>query len=599
MDKQSIIGFVLIMLVLLVWMWTQAPPPQRPQAYPHDSLQARSVTRDSVVVPQPVPARHEAQPQTTPESLGKYFAHLATGEEKILVVKTDLYTAEITTKGGLIRKWELKKYKTWDKLPVQLVDFEHGGDWSILFTSADGKLVNTRSLYFDAPFPRWKSVTLEDEGTFTVDLTLQVAEGKRLVKRLHFTNGRYDIQTEIRFVNMQDVISNFEYQVTWEHGLRYAEQNSVDESGVAMAYAYSGGEKIDVDATHPGEVVKKDISGSTSWVASTTKYFAVAVLPEEGKSEGAYLEGIRETHPHSGVKEIYTLALTMPFKGGRDETERFTLYLGPLDYRIIKSYDRGLDQIMSLGAAWVIRPIAEYLLLPLFQFLHLFIPNYGVVIIVFSIIIKLGLHPLTKTSMKSMRKMQALQPMMTELREKYKDDPQKMNQSVMNLYKEYGVNPAAGCLPLLLQMPILFALWAMLRSAIGLRQASFVGWIQDLSIPDTIAKLPFTVPLVGITQISGLALAMAVTTFLQQKMATTDPRQKSMVYVMPIFLFIIFNNLPSGLNLYYFVFNILSIGQQMWMNKQHKDEPLRKVERKKRSGGIMAKITKDMPNLKK
>ncbi len=600
MDKQSVIGFVLIMLVLLVWMWTQAPPPQQPRMHPQDSLQARGTMKDSLPAAQASPAPREAKTPAGPEELlGKYFAHLATGAEKILVIKTDLYTAEITTKGGLIRKWELEKYKTWNQLPVQLVDFDHGGDWSILFTSTDGKLINTRTLYFSAEFPRWKTVTLSNEDTFAVDLTLPVAEGKRLVKRLRFTNERYDVQTDIRFVNMQDVISNFEYQVTWEHGLRYAEENSVDESSVAMAYAFSGGEKTEIDASHTEEVAKREISGAASWVASTTKYFAVALLPEEGKSEGAYLEGIRETRPNGGVKEVYGVALTMPFKGGRDETARFTLYLGPLDYRVIKSYDRKLDQIMSLGAAWVIRPIAEYLLLPLFQFLHLFIPNYGVVIIVFSIIIKLGLHPLTKTSMKSMRRMQALQPMMTELREKHKDDPQKMNQAVMNLYKEYGVNPAAGCLPLLLQMPILFALWSMLRSAIGLRQASFVGWIQDLSIPDTIVKLPLTLPLLGISQISGLALAMAITTFLQQKMATTDPRQKAMVYVMPIFLFVIFNNLPSGLNLYYFVFNVLSIGQQMWMNKQHKDEPLRKVEPKKRTGGIMAKITKDMPSLKR
>jgi YidC/Oxa1 family membrane protein insertase len=600
MDKQTTFGFILIMVVLLVWMWLQAPPPPAQQTHQSDTVQQVPVApKDSVAVTQPATTYRKAQAPAGPESLGKYFAHLATGTEKILIVKTDLYTAEITTRGGLIKRWELHKYLTWDKKPVQLVDFDSGGDWSLLFTTSDGKLVDTRTLYFDADLPSWKTVNLKDGETYAVELALPVEEGKRIVKRLQFTNDRYDVQTEIRFVNMQDVVSNFEYQVTWEHGLRYAEQNSIDESSVAMAYAYAGGEKIEVDASKPKEISKRDISGAASWVATTTKYFAMAMLPEEGKSEGAYLEGYQEPLPDKGVKEIYSLALTMPFKGGSDESAKFTLYLGPLDYRTIKSYDRGLDQMMSLGAAWVIRPIAEYILLPLFQFIHLLIPNYGLVIIVFSIIIKLALHPLTKTSMKSMRKMQALQPMMSELREKYKDDPQKMNQAVMNLYKEYGINPAAGCLPLLLQMPILFALWAMLRSTIGLRQASFAWWIQDLSIPDTIVTLPFTIPFVGISQLSGLALAMSATTFIQQKMTTTDPRQKAMVWAMPVMLLLVFNNLPSGLNLYYFVFNVLSIGQQIWMNKQHKDEPLRKVESKKRGGGIMARITKDMPNLKK
>jgi YidC/Oxa1 family membrane protein insertase len=194
--------------------------------------------------------------------------------------------------------------------------------------------------------------------------------------------------------------------------------------------------------------------------------------------------------------------------------------------------------------------------------------------------------------------MQALQPMMTEIREKHKDNPEKMNQQIMNLYKEYGVNPAAGCLPLLLQMPILFALWSVLRSSIELRQASFALWINDLSVPDVVFTLPFEIPLFGISEISGVALAMGATMFVQQKMTVTDPRQKAMVWLMPIMLTLIFNGLPSGLNLYYFVFNLLSIVQQMWLKKTHGDEPLRKVDRKKKSGGIMGRLTKDLPKLR-
>jgi YidC/Oxa1 family membrane protein insertase len=149
-----------------------------------------------------------------------------------------------------------------------------------------------------------------------------------------------------------------------------------------------------------------------------------------------------------------------------------------------------------------------------------------------------------------------------------------------------------------LQMPILFALWSVLRSSIELRQASFVWWIKDLSIPDTVMTLPFTIPLLGMHEVSGLALAMGVTMFIQQKMTVTDPRQKAMVWMMPVMLTLLFNSLPSGLNLYYFVFNLLSIVQQVFINKQHGAEPLRKVDPKKRSGGIMAKLTKDLPKLR-
>jgi len=239
-------------------------------------------------------------------------------------------------------------------------------------------------------------------------------------------------------------------------------------------------------------------------------------------------------------------------------------------------------------------------MLPVFGFLHLIIPNWGLVIIVFSIIIKGALHPLTKTSMKSMKKMQALQPLMEEIKEKYKDDPQKMNSAVMNLYKEYGVNPAGGCLPMLLQLPILYALYMVFRSAIQLRQASFVWWIHDLSIPDVIYSLPVHLPIFGIKDISGLAVFMGITMFVQQKMSVKDPRQKMMIWMMPILWVLLFMSFPSGLNLYYTTFNILAIVQQMMINKQAGDEPLRKVEpRKKRQGGIFRNIPSDLTKLAK
>lgn len=599
MDKQATLGFVLIGIVLVVWMWWAAPqaPPPRPVA-------GTDTTHTAEVKPETLQQSREPAPRdvsathTGPDSLGKFFAHLATGEERILTVKTDLYTAQISTRGGLIRKWELVKYLTWDNHPVHIVDYDKGGDFSLLFTSTDGRLVNTRNLYFTSDFPAWKTVELTGDQTFSIDLRLPIGGAKEIVKRLTFSNGTYSFDADVTLRNVSDVIANFEYQIIWEHGVRFAEHNSVEESNFAKAYAYSGGELTEVDASHVGEAAMKDISGSTTWVAARSKYFAVAMLPEESKSQGAYVQGIRLAQPDQGVLELYSLALKMPLRGAAIETARISVFLGPLDFDVVKSFNKSLDQIMSLGWAWVIRPISEYIMLPLFSFLRWLIPNYGLVIIIFSIIIKVALHPLTKTSMKSMKQMQQLQPLMAEIREKYKDDQQKMNHAIMNLYKEYGVNPAAGCLPMLLQMPILFALYSVFSSSIDLRQAGFVWWIHDLSIPDTIFTLPFTLPLFGIKDVSGLALAMGITMFVQQKMTVTDPRQKAMVWMMPVMMTLLFNSFPSGLNLYYFVFNLLSIIQQTWVNKSHGNEPLRKVDPKKRAGGIMGRLTKDLPKLK-
>lgn len=534
---------------------------------------------------------------STPETLGEHFAHLATGEEKVFLVKTDLYTAEVTTKGGVLRKWELARYTTWGGFPVQIAEYDSGGDFSLLFTTVDGKVVDTRNLYFSSDFQHWRTVQLAGSDSVSVSLELNVSAGSRIIKRYTFINGTYSLRVSVAFQNLGAVIADYSYQVRWRNGLRFAEQNSIDEATYAQAYAYSGGELTGVDAGTPGELVERHLGGTTDWVATRNKYFAVALMPEAGKSQGAYLAGHRTQQPNQGVMERYEIAIRMPFRGMPSETSEFTLFLGPLDFDIIKSYERHLDEILSLGA-WIIRPISEYVMVPLFQFLRMFIPNYGVVIIVFSIIIKIALHPLTKTSMKSMKKMQALQPLMTEIREKYKDDPQKMNQQIMNLYRDYGVNPAAGCLPLLLQMPILYALYVVFSSSIELRHAGFVWWITDLSIPDQLFTLPFTLPLFGISAFSGLALAMGVTMFIQQKMTIKDPRQKMMVWMMPVMLTLLFNGFPAGLNLYYFVFNLLSIIQQALLNKQHDGEPLRKVDPKNRRKGIMDRLTKDLPKLK-
>jgi YidC/Oxa1 family membrane protein insertase len=594
MDKQSTLGFILIGVVLIVWMWWQTPPPSAARPAGSDSTHQQPARAQEVAVPAPV----EIHADTTSGSFGKFFTPRATGTVKVIVVNTDLYSAEISTRGGSIRKWELKKYRTWDSVQVQMVEFDKGGDLNLLFTSADGRLINTNSLYFDAPGVPWGTHTLNGTDSVSVTLTLPLEDGRRIVKKLTFRNGSYAIGVDFAFTGMASAISNFEYQVVWEHGLRYTERNSVDESGYAMAYASSGGELIEVDATKVGEPVKRDINGSTDWVATRTKYFAAILMAEKGAAQGAYVEGEHKAAPNNGTKETYSLALKMPLKSG-NETAHLTLFLGPLDINVVRGLNSGVDQIMSLGAAWIIRPIAEYVMIPLFQLLHMLIPNYGWVIIAFALIINVALSPLSRMQRKSMKRMQQLQPLMEEIKQKYADNQEKQSQAIMNLYKEYGVNPASGCLPLILQMPILFALYAVFRSAIDLRQAGFMFWIHDLSIPDKIVTLPFHIPFFGISEVSGLALAMGVTMFFQQKMTVTDPRQKAMIWMMPILMTLMFNSLPSGLNLYYFVFNLLGILQQTYYNRKVGEEPLRKVDQKKKAGGIMSRLAKDMPKLKR
>ncbi len=593
MDRQSIIGFILIFVVLVAWMWLNSPKQKIKQP---DQIVKQGQEKDTVKVVQPKAPEPKEIQQVNP--YGKFFSERARGKEKIISIETDNYSAEISSRGGVLRKWELKKFKTWDGQPVQLIDYMYKGDFTVLLTTSDGRVINTKDLYFDVITPS-SYVQLEGNFEFEVTFILPATNGGQLVKKMKFRNGEYGFETEIQLLNLGSVISNFQYEVAWEHGIRYAERNSVDESSFAAAYAFTANELTDIDASKVDQKVQKEISGGIDWVATRNKYFAVALIPVGTVSEGAYLEGTRTAMPDNGSLETYNISLKMPYRGEQSEKSIFKVFLGPLQHGELKSYGTSLEKIMSLGWAWLIRPISEYIMLPIFTAIHYVIPNWGLVIIIFSILIKVALHPLSKSQMKSMKKMQKLQPLMDELREKYKDDPQKMNQSIMNLYKEYGVNPAGGCLPLLLQMPIMYALYSVFRGAIELRQANFVGWITDLSVPDVIYRLPFKLPLIGIQDVSGIAVLMGVTMFFQTKMTTKDPRQKAMVWMMPLMMTFLFNGFPAGLNLYYTVFNILSIGQQLLINKQHDDEPLRKIEPQKKTHGGIFKFAKDMPRLKK
>jgi YidC/Oxa1 family membrane protein insertase len=218
---------------------------------------------------------------------------------------------------------------------------------------------------------------------------------------------------------------------------------------------------------------------------------------------------------------------------------------------------------MRFSLDFIVRPIAQFVILPVFKFLHTFIPSWGLVIIIFALLMKIVLSPLTKSQTKSMKKMSELNPKIKIIRDKYKDDPVKANEQIMKLYREEKINPAGGCLPLLLQLPILYALFGVFNSTVELRHASFL-WIKDLASPDVILHLPFKIPIFGIDQISGLAILLGISMFIQQKMTMTDPQQKALVYIMPVMLTLLFFSFPAGLNLYYLMFNVFSLAEQFW-----------------------------------
>jgi YidC/Oxa1 family membrane protein insertase len=475
------------------------------------------------------------------------------GEGETVTVQSDLYRAEFSTQGATLRSWTLNGYFLTDGAPVQLVGEDGFGNLATLLPTR-GDTIDTSPLVFKVN--KKQIVLSERHPSDSLEFVFDFQAGQQLKKTMVFTYGRHDFVLKLHLGKLSGVIDGYSYGLTWRSGLRSTEPDFDQDMSKSFAYAYQG----DAEEYDAGkEFDPKEWDHPTDWVAIRTKYFAVSVIPKTSKAQGVEFYADKENVGKKVPWKKYAFELEMPLGSHPGNSDEFTVFLGPLSYHLLKSYNAKLEDMMDLGGS-IFRPFGKFILW-CFVGLHKVIPNYGFVIIVFSILIKLVLYPLTKKSYQSMKEMQSVQPLMQEINEKYKNDPQKKQQEIMSLYKEHGINPLGGCLPMILQLPLLYALFQVFQSTIQLRQADFIWWISDLSRPDTIAHLPFTIPIYG-DSVNILPLFMGVTMFIQQKMSMKDPKQKALVYIMPVFFTLLFNSFPSGLNLYYALFNVLSIAQE-------------------------------------
>jgi len=590
MDRNSVLAFILIGLVLMLWLWYNTPDPSKMPKKKQDSTQVQIPKKEEseITKPDTVKASTQKENKEINDTLGVYFSNVELGTNRFFTIETPLLKVEINSTGGKFNRVFLKTYKEWYGGQVQLINTKDGGDLNLSFVTKDGKLITTSYFEFKPEFSE-SSINLTEQDSITKSFILKINDTSFIRKKFTFYKDKYFVRVDVEFKGMDRIISGNRYALDWENGIRFVEKNTFDEATFAKVDYYAADELFNFDATKINEKIEKKISGVFDWVGIRNKYFVITILPLQQDPDGLLeLKGEKKALQNGGVIDKYSLSISKNINNFAYAKDAYNFYFGPIEYSTLKAHHPTMTSIVDfgsfLGLTFIIRPIAEYIMLPLLKFLHSFIPNYGIVIIIFSLIIKILLHPLTKQSMTSMKKMQLLQPMMNEIREKYKDDPQKMNQEVMKLYQTYGINPAGGCLPILLQMPILIALYGLFRATIELRQQPFMLWIKDLSVPDTIVHLPFRLPFFMIDEISGLALLLGLTMFIQQKMTITDPRQKVLVYMMPILLTLLFNSFPSGLNLYYFMFNLFSIGQQYYINKFSKPIELKPVDRKSKKG---------------
>ncbi|MCS7081899.1 MAG: membrane protein insertase YidC [Bacteroidetes bacterium] len=558
MDRSTVIGLVLITLIMMVWLYylTPPPPPPRPSR----------VDQDTVATQEPARTGSPAEVPMEADSLDLFGAALR-GQERRLVVETELYTAELSNRGATIRQLTLKRYRSWDGRPVRLIADSARGALELGWLTKTNRNVETRRLIFSLLEPNGSdTLRLRASDTLRLPFVLALDSLRRLQLEYTFTGASYEIGLRLKAEGLQEVIAGRQLDVIWDSGLPFAEKDRKTEALEMGAFAYSGRvlEAVRLDK-EPTE--RKTLSGKVDWVAVRNHYFTAILMPTE-PTEGAELVGLRRgSGPEdSAYVEHYRARLIVPFDPEASSWEKhFRLYLGPMEYYRLAAYKKDLYRMVNLGPGWldwIVRPLTQYVFIPVFTFLGRFIPNYGLVIVLFSLLVKLVLHPLTARSYESMAKMRALQPELEAIRAKYPDNPQKQQEAMLKLYRELRINPLGGCLPMLLQLPILIALWRFFPSVIEIRQKGFL-WCKDLSAPDSILDLPFTIPLYG-DHVSGFTLLMALTMILQTRMSSPGSSQAQMAflnYLFPILLFLFFNNVAAGLSLYYLVFNLLTILQ--------------------------------------
>jgi YidC/Oxa1 family membrane protein insertase len=570
MDKRSILAIVLITVVILILPYyynlIYDEPVYRETEEPlvKEKIIEDPVTTEQDIASTPKPEEipdvknlESEEATDTPKSMATEAAEIFYSD-----IKTPLILAKISSKGGgMFEHWYLNQYETWEGNSAKIIDYaiqQNGID--LTFTTITGERVNLSNYQFELEGSVPEIIELGSEDSFTFRYYLEL-ESVKIQKNITVYGNSYHIDLDLTVLGAKSLLLNDDYEISWINGLPSNEKNISEEYTYSESYASMGGELESFDIDSEEQIRPVPINGQTDWIAIRTKYFLSAIIPTNVQTSGAVFAG-EGVKINDVIQRRYKTSIICDLQG-QSIQDAYRIYMGPLDYTVLSDYDNGLtDLIMNHG--WyerTFRPIS-LLILRVFKFFQLFIPNYGIVIILFSILVKIVVYPLTKKSYKSMKEMSRVQPLLAEIREKYKSDPQRMNKETMKLYKEHGINPLGGCLPMLLQLPLLGALFIVFRSTIQLRGASFIpGWIDDLSSADTIFTLPFSLPLYG-DQFNILPILMAGTMMFQSKMTMQDPKQKAMVYLMPIFMLLIFNQFPSGLNLYYTMFNVLTIIQQ-------------------------------------
>ncbi len=575
MDRNTIVAFVLIGLIIVLMptymKWaspedesivdsTSVPLDVRPYQKPDSTILDETQTPDYSLSAPDIPSSSgdSFQPVVAWDAADPEF------ESSMVVVETPLYAAQFSTRGASVKSWRIKPTKPYLHETEELVR-ERDSDRNLVIEARGGRgLLRSAVKNFEVNKSR---IDLEAGGDpDTLIFTLRFDEWKTLTETYIFYPDRYVVDLYIDSKGLGELTGAASFALTWGGGLAPTEKDSAQDNFYTEA-SYLMGRDKEVFKSKGKKIVEELPSGPAQWVSQRTKYFMLGLVPEQPASGVSLRTWPDELYNGKHLPKLFETGLLFNIPQG-DINQKVILYFGPIEKSLLGDADESLVKAMSWG--WpIIKPFSLGVLASL-KFMHGFIPNYGVVLILFSIFVKIIVWPLTHKSHQSTKRMQLVQPLMKATQARYKGNAQKLQQEMGILYKKYKINPLGGCWPMLLQMPLLYSLFIVFRSTIELRGQPFMFWINDLSMPDILFHLPFSLPLYG-DHVTILPLVMALSTFLQSKQTMTDPNQKAMLYMMPIMFIFIFNNFPSGLTLYYTLFNLMTWGQTKLM-KVHDPE---------------------------
>jgi YidC/Oxa1 family membrane protein insertase len=475
-----------------------------------------------------------------------------------IIVETNKYTVTLTSLGGGTVSLFLKDYTYRDGTPIEMMPEPIGATPDASF---GGGTFSTSATHFVSNLP--PGLYYANSGTFELEFAHTNAEGGQIMKKYTFHPDQYHFDLEMIVIGRETFGFERQYSLAWTNPIGIAEADASIDYDAMEAVIMRGGSRETLDdfkddptGEFAAEKLDQSVEGITAWAGVRNKYFAAVIIPLDRSAEGAFAKGSKKEiriYEEDVTQRRITAGLKMEFANVSEFGDRFRVFVGPLDYMLMSDYGVDLEDMLGIGTTpvvgWIVKPFAIGVMW-LLPKMYAVVPNYGLVIILFALFIKIITLPLSKKQFLSMQAMKELQPKIEELRKKHKKNPQQLNQETMKLYKKHGVNPLSGCLPMLPQMPLLFAMFSVIRSTVLLRSAHFVWFIDDLSR----GARSFTDPYML------LVVFMVAAQFASQKLTMPATQQnKAMLYLMPLVMGYFFHTFAAGLVLYWTCFSVFSL----------------------------------------